>query len=50
MINAITIIKVEQESEDGLIVMFSDGTSAGYVVEELLELRPNRERDTKLSE
>jgi hypothetical protein len=31
------------DSEDGLIVTFSDGTVAGYVVEELLELRPCRE-------
>ena len=38
------ILKVEKDGEDGLIVMFSDGTTAGYVVEELLLLRPRRER------
>ena len=44
------ILKVEIESDDslidgddGLIVTFSDGTTAGYVVEELLLLRPHRE-------
>jgi hypothetical protein len=41
---AIQILKIEQDSHDGLIVNFSDGTTAGYVVEELLMLRPNRER------
>ncbi len=38
------IIRVEQEGEDGVLVTFSDNTIAGYVVEELLELRPLRER------
>jgi hypothetical protein len=38
------ILKVEKDGEDGLIVMFSDGTTAGYVVEELLLLRPVRQR------
>jgi hypothetical protein len=38
------ILKVEKDGEDGLIVTFSDGTRAGYVVEELLLLRPRRER------
>jgi hypothetical protein len=37
------ILKVEKDSHDGLIVTFSDGTTAGYVVEELLLLRPLRE-------
>ena len=37
------ILKVEKDSHDGLIVTFSDGTTAGYVVEELLLLRPHRE-------
>jgi len=37
------ILKVEVDGEDGLIVTFSDGTKAGYVVEELLLLRPIRE-------
>lgn len=39
----IRILKVEQDGEDGLLVTFSDGTIGGYVVEELLELRPIRE-------
>ena len=37
------IPKVEKDGDDGLIVIFSDGTTAGYGVEELLSLRPNRE-------
>ncbi len=37
------IIDVEMDGTDGLIVTFSDGTQGAYVVEELLELRPNRE-------
>jgi hypothetical protein len=41
------ILKVEKDGEDGLIVTFSDGTKAGYVVEELLLLRPRRERVEK---
>jgi hypothetical protein len=31
------------DREDGVLVEFSDGTTSGYVVEELLELRPFRE-------
>jgi hypothetical protein len=42
MSGKIQILRVEQDG-DGLIVTFSDGTTAGYVVEELLELRPHRE-------
>jgi hypothetical protein len=38
------ILDIEKDSEDGVIVTFSDGTTAGYVVEELLMLRPRRER------
>lgn len=37
------IVEVEQESEDSVLVTFSDGTVTGYVVEELLLLRPHRE-------
>jgi hypothetical protein len=37
------ILTVELEDGDGLLVTFSDGTTAGYVTEELLELRPFRE-------
>ena len=40
MAEPIRILNVEREDEDGLIVTFSDGTTAGYVTEELLELRP----------
>ena len=39
----ISILKVELDAGDGLLVTFSDGTVGGYVVEELLELRPIRE-------
>jgi len=37
------ILKVEKDGPDGLLVTFSDGTIAGFVVEELLHLRPHRE-------
>ena len=37
-----TILAVEADGDDGVIVTFSDGTSDGYLVEELLELRPHR--------
>jgi len=43
----IKISSVEQDGGDGLIVAFSDGTIGGYVVEELLALRPIRERIKK---
>ncbi|NYF91487.1 hypothetical protein HDF08_003589 [Edaphobacter lichenicola] len=43
MANQIRILTVEREGDDGLIVTFSDGTTGGYVVEELLDLRPHRE-------
>ena len=42
MAEPIRILNVERD-DDGLIVTFSDGTTAGYVTEELLELRPFRE-------
>jgi hypothetical protein len=45
--DAIEIVKVEQEGADGVLLTFSDGTIAGYVVEELLELRPVREKASK---
>ena len=38
------ILTSEPDGDDGLIVTFSDGTTGAYVVEELLELRPIRER------
>jgi hypothetical protein len=40
----IEILAVEKDGKDGLIVTFSDGTMGGYVVQELLLLRPVRER------
>jgi hypothetical protein len=43
MAEPIQILTAERDGEDGLLVTFSDGTSAGYVAEELLELRPFRE-------
>jgi hypothetical protein len=48
MYEPIQILTVERDGEDGLLVAFSDGTIAGYVAEELLELRPFRE-PTELS-
>jgi hypothetical protein len=47
MVNLITISDVVRDGEDGLIVTFSDGTTGGYVVEELLLLRPIRELTRK---
>jgi len=38
------MLAVELDGKDGLMVSFSDGTTGGYVIEELLELRPVRER------
>ena len=40
----VRLLAVELDGDDGLVVTFSDGTTGGYVVEELLELRPIRER------
>ena len=42
--NAIQVVNVEQDGTDGILVTFSDGTIAGYVAEELIDLRPVRER------
>jgi hypothetical protein len=47
MLNDIGISGVEQEGGDGIIVTFSDGTIGGYVVEELLALRPIRDEVRK---
>jgi len=44
MNSEIQILAVELDGKDGLMVTFSDGTAAGYVIEELLKLRPVRER------
>ena len=43
------ILASELDGADGLIVTFSDGTTAGYLVEELPELRPHRERAPALT-
>jgi len=40
----IQILAVELDGNDGVVVTFSDGTTGGYVIEELLDLRPVRER------
>ena len=37
------IVHVELDDDDGILVTFSDGTFAGYVAEDLLDLRPIRE-------
>lgn len=44
MAEEIRILTCECDGNDGLIVTFSDGTTSGYVIEELLALRPVRER------
>ena len=44
MREGIHLLAVELDGQDGLIATFSDGTTGGYVVEELLGLRPVRER------
>jgi hypothetical protein len=47
MASEIGILSIEQDGTDGLIVTFTDGTLAGYVVEELLSMRPYREHVVK---
>ena len=44
MKDGIRLLNVELDGDDGVLVMFSDGTTGAYVAEELLELRPFRER------
>lgn len=44
MANEISILTCERDGDDGLIATFSDGTTGAYVIEELLGLRPFRER------
>ena len=39
----IRISSAELEADEGVWISFSDRTQAGFVVEELLELRPHRE-------
>ena len=43
MAEPIQILTVKKDHGYGLIVDFTDGTTAGYVAEELLKLRPRRE-------
>ena len=43
MDHPVSIVSIEKDGDDGIIVTFSDGTWGAYVVEELLELRPHRE-------
>ena len=43
MYDQIRIDLVEKDGADGVLVTFSDGTIAGYVAEELLDIRPYRE-------
>jgi hypothetical protein len=40
------VVEVQKDGTDGILVAFSDGTVAGYVLEELIELRPFRETGT----
>ena len=47
MADLLTIIAVDLEDDYGLIVTFSDGTTARFTVEELVALRPYRERKTE---
>ena len=44
MAGPIQILTTEVDGDDGLIVTFSDGTTGGFVVEELLDMRPVREK------
>lgn len=48
----VQIVDVERYASEGIVVTFSDGTRAAYVVEELLELRPHREpiRNIKIAD
>jgi hypothetical protein len=43
MNSPIRILKLEIESDEGLIVTFSDGTVREFAVRELLDLRSQRE-------
>ena len=46
MDDMISLIGVRLDGVDGVIIDFSDGTTAAYVAEELLDLRPFRESTT----
>jgi hypothetical protein len=43
MTPTVYVLSVEVDGRDGIIVVFSDGTTDAITVEELLELRPFRE-------
>jgi hypothetical protein len=43
MVHPIQVQTAQPDYDDGVVVTFSDGTTAAYVVEELLRLRPHRE-------
>jgi len=40
----VEIVEVTKDGNDGVVVTFSDGTISGYIAEELLGLRPVREK------
>jgi len=46
MREGVRLLNVELDGDDGVLVIFSDGTTGAYVAEELLELRPYREQLT----
>ena len=48
MSEPIRIVTVAGDGEDGLNVTFSDGTIAGYLVEERIDLMPCREHGNGL--
>ena len=50
MASKIQILSIEKDGEDWMIVTFTDGTVGAYLAEELLELKPWRERVSKLDE
>lgn len=43
MKSSISIVNVELDGPDGVLITYSDKTATGYIVEELLALRPQRE-------
>jgi hypothetical protein len=48
--NKLIRILTMDRDDDGMVVTFSDGTTAGYLVEELLDLRPQRLRTADFRE
>ena len=47
MQDQIRLLAVSLDGDDGVVVAFSDGTTDAFVAEELLALRPFRERSRK---